>query len=98
MIRAIVALGKWLDRRFPAKVVITESDLASLKNRLDSNTQTVKMMNDHIEDLRQGFVERLNQHEESIKAIKEAMAKTATPTAAEMNRRAAFIAIGRMGE
>ena len=95
MIRILVRLGKWLDARFPAKVVITESDLASLKNRLDSNTQTVKMMNDHIEDLRQGFVERLNQHEESIKALKDAMSK---PSQAAQAMRAQYIATGRMPE
>jgi hypothetical protein len=41
---------------------------------------------------------RIVRLEESVQAIKDAMAKAATPTAAEMHRRAAFIASGRMGE
>lgn len=36
MIRLLVKLGVWLDSRFPAKVVVLESDYRELKSRLES--------------------------------------------------------------
>lgn len=34
MIRLLVRLGKWLDSRFPAKVVVLESDYRELRERM----------------------------------------------------------------
>ena len=36
MIRLLVRLGAWLDARFPAKVVVLESDYRELKSRVNA--------------------------------------------------------------
>ena len=94
MIRLGLRLLTWLDQRFPAKIHVTEEDF----DRLDSRLRAVVAS---ANDLSMGLAmrtARIVRLEESVQAIKDAMAKAATPTAAEMHRRAAFIASGRMGE
>ena len=102
MIRAIVALGQWLDARFPAKVVVLQKDYNNLHHKIDelhvvivAMRQVIDKQVDHVEDIRVGFVGRLNAHEESIKAIKDAMTKAPTMAA---QVRADYIRSGRMPE
>ena len=96
MIRAILRLVEWLDQKFPAKVVVCEADYRMLAERQIDAFAMFAKLESHVEDLRQGFVGRWNQHEDSITALKEAMVKA--PIEAAINRRAEFIAQGRTAE
>ena len=91
MIRAIVALGKWLDARFPAKVVVTQSEYDGLKKWGDSLAKIVgQMQAENVE-----MENRVIKLEQSIAAIKDAMTKAPTMAA---QVRADYIRSGRMPE
>lgn len=94
MIRLGLRFLTWLDQRFPAKVTVTEGRYLELCGEL----QAVKFKLAETLSAMTIYALRTKALEESLAAIKDAMAKAATPTAAEMHRRAAFIASGRMGE
>jgi ribosomal protein S16 len=84
MIRILVRLGKWLDARFPAQVVVTEEDYRMLQERVINHLG----MGAQLEA-------RVSAIEESLRAIKDAMSK---PSQAAQAMRAQYIATGRMPE
>ena len=91
MIRAIVALGKWLDARFPAKVVVTQSEYDGLKKWGDSLAKIVgQMQAENVE-----MEDRVIKLEQSIAAIKDAMQRAPSLAA---QARAAYVATGRIPE
>ena len=94
MIRAIVALGKWLDARFPAKVVVTEERfnfwVAAIQAHSSASLEYSKAMT--------CLEARISALEESIRAIKDLLAKAATAGAQAEKRRSDFIAQGRMSD
>jgi len=85
MIRALKAFADWLDKRFPAKVTITEAKLAEFEFRLhraDKNSsgfQTDFML----------AAARIASLEDSVRALKDLIAKggaTAVKTEKEVLR------------
>jgi hypothetical protein len=93
MIRAILRLVEWLDRRFPAKVCVTVEKFDEIYRLIDIQTKRAMGFGDNNLMLH----ERITRLEDSVSAIKELLAKPANP-AKELLRRADFIASGRMGE
>ena len=95
MIRALVRLGAWLDKRFPEKVVMKQAELLTLKAQI--NTARITLIDDdsRIERL----VVRLATLEAQIAAIRDTIIKSGLrePTETE-RRRAAFVESGRMQE
>jgi len=51
MIRLLVKLGKWLDSRFPAKVVVTLKQYEALQGCLDSMNAELSLYNSHLNDI-----------------------------------------------
>ena len=91
MIRAIVALGKWLDARFPAKVTITQEGFDNLLGMY----KDIKAVQVAISQVVDRHEYRMAKAEDSIKAIKDAMTKAPTMAA---QVRADYIRSGRMPE
>lgn len=46
MIRLLVKLGRWLDSRFPAKVIVTESDYAKLHHDISICMEKIEQVID----------------------------------------------------
>ena len=92
MIRALVALGKWLDARFPVKVHVT-------LEMWDALNEDVHTLRDEFNAYKMGIIEhnaKIHGLEEAIHAIKDAIAKG--PIIAADKRRSDFIAQGRMSD
>ena len=94
MIRALVALGKWLDARFPVKVTITETKFHELCEVIDGNAERLGGVQSDVHRVE----ERLAKLEDSVQAIKDLLAKAATAGAQAEKRRSDFIAQGRMSD
>ena len=71
MIRLIVALGKWLDDRFPVKVHVTQDMFDSLLLRMNKFESRIEAIETADFDHRQS----ISRLEDSIRAIKEVLAK-----------------------
>lgn len=71
MIKAILRLVEWLDRKFPPKLVITVEDYERLSNRIDRCAKDAGNFHDDFMLL----AERVNKLDESIRAIKDILSK-----------------------
>ncbi len=94
MIRALIAILTWLDARFPPKVTVTKEAFDQLLEREHRRMKEATSLRLEIDTQK----ERIAGLEKSVNAIKELLTKAAQPAQAEMARRAAFIASGRMAE
>ena len=95
MIRLIVRVGKWLDARFPVKVVLTQDDLEQMRSDIIGAREIRKVQADILQ-AQEFKIEELRQ---SISAIKDLITKAAQAGAqAAAKSRAEYIASGRMGE
>ena len=83
----------WLDARFPVKVVVTEKRYCELELRVSILEGSLQAGLEKQEELCAGFAGMLGSHEESIKSIKEILAR---PAVTEQARRAAYVSSGRM--
>lgn len=63
MIRLLVSLGRWLDARFPAKVIVTETSYLTLKAQVDVLVDLAQR-NDY-----QDLVKRINTCESGINIV-----------------------------
>ena len=91
MIRAIVALGKWLDARFPEKVTVTKCLYDDLNSRFSATEKCLL----NLANRNDVNVSKIMALEASIAAIKDAMTKAPTMAA---QVRADYIRSGRMPE
>ena len=104
MIKAIKAFVDWLDRRFPAKVVVTEADYRQFQERQVHFSGLVAEFEKSTDERFLGIVDycartnaRIDKLEESVKALKEALGKTIAPGAVSAEKcRADFIGSGRI--
>ena len=71
MIRALKAFADWLDRRFPPKKVVTEEIFRDFEHRLSNAIRNSSGFNNDF----MAIAKRLQEAEESIRAIKELLAK-----------------------
>ncbi len=73
MIRILVKLGKWLDSRFPAKVVVTEESYEQMQTELSmlrgTLSDTTLSLNKALERL--SVVESNAVHKEAVKDLVE---------------------------
>lgn len=94
MIRLLKRLVDWLDRRFPVKFYVTPELFDDICNKQSRQSK-------QIEAIRQALSSNeadLKQLEKSIIAIKELLVKGGPGSVIAENRRAEFIANGRMAE
>ena len=95
MIRALIGALSWLDKRFPPVVTVTKEAFAALQE----NQYRIRKDYGTLCDERKADSERISQAEKSISAIKELLSKSgSTMLIPEAQRRANFIAAGRMAE
>ncbi len=93
MIRAILAIVSWLDKRFPPKVTITKEAFRDLELRL-SELQTSRLITTERLDV---HAEVLGNHAKALGALKDALSKSGiSQTTPTDNRRSEYIASGRM--
>ncbi len=94
MIRALVRLFEWLDKRFPPKVTVTKESFEALierEHQRNRGMSTLRLAADTLQ-------ERIKSLEASMAALKDLLAKGGAVGPAKEQRRADFIASGRMGE
>ena len=87
MIRALKAFVEWLDRRFPPRLVVSEVEFRAMS--------TVQKEH-HLRYLQ--LEEKVDAMEKTISALKEVLTKGIMPGVVKEQRRAEFIANGRMAE
>lgn len=92
MIRLLKAFVEWLDRRFPAKFVITEQHF----NQLDLDWGRVRTEVNALSRGEKMAFDRIDKLEKSLVVIKDLLTKGQTIAADK--RRADFVATGRMAE
>lgn len=73
MIQLIVKLGKWLESRFPPKLLVLESDYRELKSRVDELADCNK--NISILITRMSAIEQSAAHTDAVKIIIAEMVK-----------------------
>ncbi len=69
--RWLIRLGEWLDKRFPAKVVITRAELDERDERVKNLEQSVSFLDGN----NAAFSERVSALEKSVAAIKDAITR-----------------------
>ena len=94
MIKLLKRIVEFLETRFPAKVVVTEERfnfwVAAIQAHSSASLEYSKAMT--------CLEARISAMEESIRAIKDLLAKAATAGAQDEKRRSDFIAQGRMSD
>ncbi len=90
--RWLVRAAAWLDARFPPKVTVTDEVFAALQEREHRHSKEIASLKGEEMVLR----DRVLALEKSIAALKDFIAKGGTTGIPEMQRRAQFIAEGRM--
>ena len=94
MIRALKRLTDWLDRRFPPRLVVTVEQFDAYADRLHRVEQ-------HFTAFREdsyAVAERVVVLEKSLTAMKDAIQKGQIPAVIAQQKRAEFVATGRMPE
>lgn len=71
MIRSLLRLAEWLDKRFPPRVVVTQEQYDALTDRAHKHEKTLAALKMEISDLSG----RCASAEKSIVAIKDALAR-----------------------
>ncbi len=92
--RWLVSVAAWLDARFPPKVTVTDEVFAALQEKEHRHSKEIATISGEVMVLKSD----LRAAEKSIAALKEFIAKGGTVGISEMQRRAQFIAEGRMAE
>jgi hypothetical protein len=95
MIKLLVRMAAWLDRRFPPKVTVTESNYVDLTTKMDCHDAMFQTHAHEVNTLKS----RVTVLESQMAALKDALIKSgsiAIKTEAD-KLRADFIANGRMG-
>jgi hypothetical protein len=94
VIRALLRLAEWLDKRFPPKVTVTDEVFAALQEKEHRHSKEIATISGEVLVLKG----ELRSAEKSILALKEFISKGGTTAISEANRRAQFIAEGRMAD
>jgi len=105
-IRSLKAFVDWLDKRYPPKVRFTQELHDYLRERIYAHGKRMDGLQetsiDRFADMRGEFAadrKRISDLEKSMAALKDLLAKGSGPgSPAEQQRRADFIATGRMGD
>ena len=92
MIRAFLRFVEWLDKRFPPKVRVTKELVDLLSDQSLANSRAIQGLREVLDAQR----ERIAKLEKAADAIKENFTKLTDPVKVAENRRAQFIAQGRM--
>lgn len=92
--RWLVSIAAWLDARFPPKVTVTDEVFAALQEKEHRHSKEIANLSGDIMVLKS----ELRAAEKSLAALKDFIAKGSSGGVADMQRRARFIAEGRMPE
>jgi uncharacterized membrane protein len=91
MIRQLIAVLAWLDRRFPPKVTVTKEAFESMIERETQRRKQIERALSEIDSLK----ERVKKEEDATAAIKKVLMEAATAGAVQEKRRSAFVESGR---
>lgn len=82
MIKLLLKLFNWLDKRFPSKFYVNEEIYQGLTDRIHGHTKTLASLSNKIDDL----TDRIKSLEKSNAAIKEALGGYSPALKSEANR------------
>ncbi len=92
--RWLVAAAAWLDARFPPTVTVTDEVFAALQAKEHKHSKEIATMSGEVLVIKS----ELQAAEKSIAALKEFISKGGAGGVSDMQRRAQFIAEGRMAD
>ncbi len=90
--RWLVSVAAWLDARFPPKVTVTDEVFAALQEKEHRHSKSIAVLSGEVLVLKG----ELRAAEKSIAALKELIVKGGLSGVSDIQRRAQFIAEGRM--
>ena len=90
--RWLVAVAAWLDVRFPPKVTVTDEVFEALQAKEHRHSKEIATISGEVMVIKG----ELRAAEKSIAALKDFISKGGAGGVGDMNRRAQFIADGRM--
>lgn len=94
VIHLLKRLVDWLDKRFPAKVYVSQEDLEHIKWNFQDHAKSITRLTQEMATLQAEDVAL----RKAMDGIRDTLVKEISPAVKAENRRAAFVASGRMGE
>ncbi len=92
--RWLLSFAEWLDAHFPPKVTVTDEIFDALQGKIHHHSKEIAKHSGEEMVLR----DRVTALEKSVAALKDFIAKGGAGGVSDMQRRARFIAEGRMAE